>query len=445
MEKIFDIAKNSEQSWGTLATAIDGNLEYLSNLLGEDTGSFLLKWDGEGTAILVTDGTLISAINRNRTELTSVEHVEKVIIGGSSSPKYYVVYYDEQGKWVSSDGWNTAPSYDISSKKPANASFFRMLIDTTLTNTEDVEIAKSAYGILLDVNNIKKRVSSLENKPFIVVDSKGRGDYTTIEDALKNAADSESNPVTIFVMPGIYYPAPKIGTDNKPYEEANRYISLIGMDKNSCILKGDVGYYYWQNNIDYSLIRLNGNILIKNFTFDARSDKYIETATQNGWDLTSPHCRGYCVHADGGREENTIIEINNCNMYNDHFACFGFGVRPDSPLKIIDCELISDVDSATNQLGGFSSFGTVYGHLLVGSNLPNQNIDIIRCQIINTNYPQAINLMGDYVEGAQGTVKCIHNACKTTNTKASYVAVDSFVLDELSSGNNIPSMNITLA
>lgn len=25
MEKIFDIAKDSEQSWGTLATAIDGN------------------------------------------------------------------------------------------------------------------------------------------------------------------------------------------------------------------------------------------------------------------------------------------------------------------------------------------------------------------------------------------------------------------------------------
>lgn len=27
MEKIFDIAKDKEQSWGTLATAIDGNFE----------------------------------------------------------------------------------------------------------------------------------------------------------------------------------------------------------------------------------------------------------------------------------------------------------------------------------------------------------------------------------------------------------------------------------
>lgn len=27
MEKIFDIAKDSEQSWGTLAAAIDGNFE----------------------------------------------------------------------------------------------------------------------------------------------------------------------------------------------------------------------------------------------------------------------------------------------------------------------------------------------------------------------------------------------------------------------------------
>lgn len=34
MKKIFDIAKDSEQSWGTLATAIDGNFE--------DTAKFLL-------------------------------------------------------------------------------------------------------------------------------------------------------------------------------------------------------------------------------------------------------------------------------------------------------------------------------------------------------------------------------------------------------------------
>lgn len=34
MEKIFDIAKDKEQSWGTLATAIDGNFD--------DTAKFLL-------------------------------------------------------------------------------------------------------------------------------------------------------------------------------------------------------------------------------------------------------------------------------------------------------------------------------------------------------------------------------------------------------------------
>ena len=34
MKKIFDIAKDSEQSWGTLSTAIDGNFD--------DTAKFLL-------------------------------------------------------------------------------------------------------------------------------------------------------------------------------------------------------------------------------------------------------------------------------------------------------------------------------------------------------------------------------------------------------------------
>lgn len=31
MEKIFDIAKDSEQKWGVIAQGIDGNFEELSN------------------------------------------------------------------------------------------------------------------------------------------------------------------------------------------------------------------------------------------------------------------------------------------------------------------------------------------------------------------------------------------------------------------------------
>lgn len=44
MEKIFDIAKDSEKSWGTLATAIDGNFEELSNEAQEsNTASHISK------------------------------------------------------------------------------------------------------------------------------------------------------------------------------------------------------------------------------------------------------------------------------------------------------------------------------------------------------------------------------------------------------------------
>ena len=35
MEKIFDIAKDSEQSWGTLATAIDENFEEVEHRVGD--------------------------------------------------------------------------------------------------------------------------------------------------------------------------------------------------------------------------------------------------------------------------------------------------------------------------------------------------------------------------------------------------------------------------
>ena len=38
MEKIFDIAKDSEQKWGTLATAIDGNFEEIFSKVDKITG-----------------------------------------------------------------------------------------------------------------------------------------------------------------------------------------------------------------------------------------------------------------------------------------------------------------------------------------------------------------------------------------------------------------------
>ena len=547
----------------------------------DEIGGIIL-WEKENSSIFVTDGSFITASNRRRTKFNAVNNVDKIVF--PNTPMYYIVYYDNEKSWISSDGWKYDKEYSITENKPLSSEYFIILIDTTQTdykdiffntefgfriekleeqtgkNTEDIQTLKSgvgsnkflvlveweigginsadgsaigsletrrrtkdflpisyneikpnvtadaviqimfygadnifistymstygfanvtentsilidsikpenaltykinmkypdiepgnlefyqnASGIFKEIEDIKEKISKVYNfENLLIVDEKGNGDYTTIEDALKNANDTDENHVVILVMPGTYYPAPKKSSSDMPYAENNRNISILGIDKNSCILKGNVGYYYYQINVDYALLRLNGNVTIGNLTLDNRSDLYEQTATENGWDLSSPHCRAYCVHVDGNGQENSILEIVNCSMYNDHFTCVGFGTRPNSTLKIIDCDAISDVNAEKNALSEFKNYGTLYGHLGSNSTEPNQKLEITRCKIINTNYETAINLMDAAGEGAEGNVVLIQNACATTNNENAFKKADKFIIDRLSSGNNITNMN----
>lgn len=579
------IAKQVETAIETInkiVPAVNDNGTNIENISAEIG---MLVWDRQGTSVRVTDGEKIEAENRRITYYNKISDVKAIF---PDSSRYYIIYYDKEKEWISSDGWKTDKTYILSDNKPLNAEFFIILINTEITNyteiyldknvnkgidnlrsqvknneieieaiqetignngkasykvewqnnainsidgsdgkspsyeetrkrtvgfipvsIEFVEITKeigqvfqimfydesnafietypetyifssekslnisdiktenakyyrmcikypdvdtsdinfSYYeksGLFKDIEEINERIAKIEsgkkNANILIVDSKGNGDYTTIEEALNNANDTDENHVVIYVMPGVYYPAPKTG-ENVPYKENNRNVSIVGLDRNSCILKGDVGYYYYQIKVDYALIRLNGNITIANLTFDNRSDKYTETAQENGWDLSTPHCRAYCIHADGERQAGSIIEIKNCRMYNDHFTCVGFGTRVDSTLRMVDCDVISDVDEEKEKLSSFKDYGTIYGHLEKNSTQPNQNLEIVRCRIENTRHETAINLMDAAGEGAEGNAVLIQNVCATTNKQNAYKTVSKFILNKLSFGNNIEKMN----
>lgn len=433
--------------------SINKNVDSINQSLDSD-GSDVVEIVWEDGGIVTTDGTTGPTSNRRRTnDYIDISTVSVIEFTETVSSCFMIMFYDQDKSFISTyigtysfASTDIDTPLDINNIAPLNAAYFKMVIKSDIVS-DDVFVLKSNLGIkysisainrtLAEINGKIKNVYSFDN--VIVVDANGKGNYTKIEDALKYANDSDDNHVLIYVMPGIYYPAPKI--NDAPYNESKRNISIIGVDKNSCILKGNVGYYYWQQNVDYALLRLNGNVTIANLTFDNRSDLYEQTATENGWDLSSQHCRAYCIHVDGERQEDSVIEIRNCHLYNDHFTCIGFGTRPDSTLKIVDCECISDVSEEKNEQSGFSSYGTLYGHLYSNSTQPNQNLEIVRCQIINTNYETAINLMDAAGDGASSNVKLIQNACSTSNMMNAFKKVDKFSIDKLSSGNNVSEMN----
>jgi len=95
--------------------------------------------------------------------------------------------------------------------------------------------------LLINFISIENTVKATSNilvptlKRNIIV-AKFGGDYSTIQEALDSANDSALNPVVIRIMPGTYYEVLRI------YK--GRYISLVGVDKRTCIIRNDSGDYY---------------------------------------------------------------------------------------------------------------------------------------------------------------------------------------------------------
>lgn len=258
---------------------------------------------------------------------------------------------------------------------------------------------------------------------LIIVDASGGGDYTSLQDAIDGANDSAQNPVTIIVMPGTYI----MGEAHTRDVGHNRYLSIVGTDKNNCIVRNDVGFYQAGEYIDNSCLKMSGNCYIANLTIISTIDNYPLSAP-------SDRHKAYCIHVDFDAPEGAVLEINNCVMRNDHFSCVGFGLRKNFTLKIVNCELTSTMydDDATG-------YGTIYGH--DGSNGSttdrNQYLMIKGCVIENTNSDYAVRYLQAYGNLVEATY--INNVAVSQG--ATYAASVQLQKSNKCFGNNVSLMN----
>ena len=371
----------------------------------------------------------------------------KVVLSSASNGCIFFYSNNTEASFISNSGvWTNLNTYDIVDSAPATAKYFRIM-GYSSTQSVSMSLVLDATGLCKDVEDLQTIAQELGvfGNDIIFVEPNGRGSYTTIEDALANAGDTPSKHVTIIVMAGTYYPAPKLGTPI--YQEGNRNLSLIGVDKNSCILVDDIGYYRYQDDVDTAPLRLSGNVLIKNLTIKSLSTNYATAKAEYGWTSTTNQ-RAYCIHTDFSKTDGDVTEINNCKLVNDHFCCIGFGLRKESLLRIVDVEMETTANGAES--GGFQNYGTLYGHLVAGMAGLNQDLEVIRCQIMNDVATQAINIMDPNYNGTSTChYKLIGNAVKTTDLSqslvvSSYTNPDSsqrIFKSDLSFGNQATVMN----
>lgn len=301
----------------------------------------------------------------------------------------------------------------------------------------------------LYVKNIFSLVGNpLANKQsVIVVDANGNGDYTTIEDALNNAGDTATKHVVIQINEGVYTPPPKI-SNNAPYVESQRNLTLRGVNRNKCIIRGDIGFYDYTIGTDCATLRLNGNVVIENLTILSYSSEYRTYYGTEGFVTTRENRNAaYCIHRDGQSREGDEFVVKNCILINDHMTCIGFGLRPNVVLRIEDCYLQceqNEDDSACN------SYGTLYGHMNADQTGLGQNLEILRCQLVNKTSYQAVNLMDAKSESATpentfANFKFIGNTVSTTDNTSALVIASSltgfYEISPLSWGNKCDGMN----
>ena len=193
---------------------------------------------------------------------------------------------------------------------------------------EQRDFSKSCYQIL-------NRLDRLEGNIDLIVDAKGKGDYTSINEALENANDSTDNHITILIMPGIYVESINLVARN---------ITLIGLNRDLCIIKT-----YTNDYLNPPLdIWVNSNVYNLSFIAD-RNETTPEEGAGNG--------RAYGVHVDQNSRVKSLTDlgldtseyegtciIDNCYIESKFVNGLGGGTCPNCTIIFRNCEMASDSD-----------------------------------------------------------------------------------------------------
>lgn len=266
-----------------------------------------------------------------------------------------------------------------------------------------------------EIDNINKEIESIIVTYDIIVSQDGKGDYTTLSEAVNNATDGQS----IYVKQGVY--------ENESVNCVGKKLTIIGENVETTIIQNSYD--------DYDRPPLNiGKGLIKNLSFK-----------QNG--ATETNGRSYAVHIDNNDLYQNTLLFENCNFYSYSNASVGVGTRNNCELIFKDCIFISDNNDETNKVGA------LFIHNAVNSQYygVSQYVTIDNCEIIS-KHQCALHLRYCGPSSNLVFIKSYNSVYKSLNDKIfvfeGVVTYDSYegatkniYIDNSSHGNNIEIMN----
>ena len=227
--------------------------------------------------------------------------------------------------------------YTNKTDKPGASALPKMVGETlNVYLSEDFNIAYNA-SVFAQFDLEQMNRDAKNNKNVVTVSHDGSKMFKSITEAVTYAKTiaSKTNPITIIVYPGIY---------NEKIIIHNSYISIIGTNKQYCIIMNDKGGY------DNAPIFVSGNFYISNLTIKATHDgtpNFVENRTDDY------KIGAYGIHIDDSNYANTdekIGTVENCIIYSAQNQAIGIGMAKNCKYIIRNCTLINDTPDRMYEL-----------------------------------------------------------------------------------------------
>ena len=259
---------------------------------------------------------------------------------------------------------------------------------------------------------------------IIHVSKDGTGDYSTIMDAVRNAGDIDS-PTTIVLQEGVY--------DEIVYLGNKHNISIIGVNRDQCIIKNTTGVYA------NTPVMVTGNFELRNLTIRMEEQGFYPNYTDNTW-ATYP---GYALHIDGNSRdvnEKTIGRVVNCTLYSEAFPAVGMGVNQNQKIIFENCEMIRNCNKDYFKRDNWK--GAILCHSSNYPDAPNQNLMMKDCVLIS-NYGKSGQIRGNLGDSKSFEITMINNTCFSATdglNSFEYIKGES-TLNGMSHGNTSLNLN----
>lgn len=260
---------------------------------------------------------------------------------------------------------------------------------------------------------------------MIVVDAMGNGDVRNIKEAIAICAYGD----TILIQPGVY---------EEVLDVRNKGLSLVGTDRNKCIIVNQSGKYV------NAPILACGNFAIENLTVKMTLEKLDGWYPTYDWNDIPNTVPGYAIHID---DENDISEegitegkISNCIFYSEAFPAAGIGINGNQTIMFANCTFIRNTNNSLFIRDKWK--GAFMAHS-ANKKADNQHLIISGCTF-KTNYGMAANFLMTLAGERKATLTAINNVFVSDQIKGNdcveYMKGKSILSSE-SKGNNVEMLN----